>query len=170
MKLWGSAAVVKIHQKLYQRFLHPSLLDLCIIEIKRGIVLCWSSSLRRPTAHKNRKLTAGIMPWSLHISTDRQCLHVDDSSQCCGSGMFIPDPNCAIPDPRSRVKKTPDPGSGSVSKNLNILNLTPKIVLGNMILNVHPLFRTDLDFFYPGSRGQKSSITRIRIRNTDSSQ
>ncbi len=34
-------------------------------------------------------------------------------SQCCGSGMFIPDPNFYIPDPdpRSKVKKIPDPGS-----------------------------------------------------------
>ncbi len=27
---------------------------------------------------------------------------------CCGSGMFIPDPNFSIRDPRSRVKKIPD--------------------------------------------------------------
>jgi hypothetical protein len=35
--------------------------------------------------------------------------------QCCGSGMLIPDP-------RSRVKKIPDPGSRSASKNLSIFN------------------------------------------------
>jgi hypothetical protein len=36
--------------------------------------------------------------------------------QCCGSGMFIPDPIFSIPDPRSRVDKIPDLGSGSASK------------------------------------------------------
>ncbi len=29
--------------------------------------------------------------------------------QCCGSVMFIPDPNFSIPNPRSKVKKIPDP-------------------------------------------------------------
>ncbi len=42
------------------------------------------------------------------------------SDQCCGSGMFIPDPNFSIADPdpnfsipdpkRSRVEKVQDPG------------------------------------------------------------
>jgi hypothetical protein len=39
--------------------------------------------------------------------------------------MFIPDlrsRNFSIPDPGYRVKNIPDPGSGSASKNLNILN------------------------------------------------
>jgi hypothetical protein len=44
------------------------------------------------------------------------------SAQCCGSGMFIRDPNFFHPG--SRVKKIPDPGS--VSKNLSIF--TQKIV------------------------------------------
>ncbi len=34
--------------------------------------------------------------------------------QCCGSGMFIPDPNFFYPG--SRVKKISDPGSASASK------------------------------------------------------
>jgi hypothetical protein len=33
--------------------------------------------------------------------------------QCCGSGWFIPDPYFSIPDHASRVKKGPDPESGS---------------------------------------------------------
>ncbi len=37
--------------------------------------------------------------------------------QCCGYGMFIQNPNFSIPDPEFRVKKIPDPGSGSASKN-----------------------------------------------------
>jgi hypothetical protein len=36
--------------------------------------------------------------------------------------MFIPDPNFSIPDPGSRVKKIPDPESGSALKNLSIFN------------------------------------------------
>jgi hypothetical protein len=50
--------------------------------------------------------------------------------QCCGSGMFIPDPHYFHP--RSRVKKIP--GSGSASKNL-----TQKIVsnLSDMIQDLH---------------------------------
>ncbi len=44
-------------------------------------------------------------------------------NKCCGSGMFIPDPNFSIPDQGSKrfripdpgVKKAPDPGSGSAT-------------------------------------------------------
>jgi hypothetical protein len=36
-------------------------------------------------------------------------LQTEEKSQCCGSGMFIPEPNFSIPDP------------GSASKNLSIL-------------------------------------------------
>jgi hypothetical protein len=57
--------------------------------------------------------------------------------------MFIPDPGSefSIPDPGSRVKKIPDPGFGSASKNLSIFN--PKIVsklseIGNMIRDINP--------------------------------
>jgi hypothetical protein len=39
--------------------------------------------------------------------------------QCCGSGMFVPDPNFF--QSGSRVKKIPVPGSGSASKNLSIV-------------------------------------------------
>jgi hypothetical protein len=48
-------------------------------------------------------------------------------SQCCGSGMFIPDPNFFHHG--SRVKKLPDPGSASASKNLSILtqNIVSKL-------------------------------------------
>jgi hypothetical protein len=40
--------------------------------------------------------------------------------QCCGSWMFIPDPNFSKPDLGSRVKKISNPGFGSASKNLII--------------------------------------------------
>jgi hypothetical protein len=63
------------------------------------------------------------------------------SMQCCGS---IPDPNFSILDLESRVKKIPDPGSGSTSKNLSIFNQ----------INWFP--DPDLDFFTnTGSLSQK---------------
>ncbi len=47
--------------------------------------------------------------------------------QCCGSGMFIPNPgsNFSILDPRSRIRSQKDSGSRSASKSLSIFN--PKI-------------------------------------------
>ncbi len=45
--------------------------------------------------------------------------------QCCGSEMFILDPESEFFHPGSRVKKAPNPGSGSATKNLSIFN--PKI-------------------------------------------
>jgi hypothetical protein len=45
-------------------------------------------------------------------------------NQCCGSGMFIPDPNFSIPDPGSRRFRIPDPGSAS-KKNSSFLNPDP---------------------------------------------
>jgi hypothetical protein len=76
-------------------------------------------------------------------------------NQCCGSKMFIPDPNFSIPDPGSRVKNIPDPGSWSASKNLSN----------------QQFFIPDPDLDYlpipdPNSRGQKGTGFRIRIRNT----
>jgi hypothetical protein len=58
---------------------------------------------------------------------------------------WIPDPNFSIPDPGSRVKKIPDPGSGPASKNLSIFN--PKNcsqALGNMFRDFIP--DPNLDF------------------------
>jgi hypothetical protein len=45
----------------------------------------------------------------------------ENNEQCCGSEMFIPEPDF-YPDPGSRVKKAPDPGFGSATKNLSIFN------------------------------------------------
>ena len=47
----------------------------------------------------------------------RQGGQINTFIQCCGSGMFIPDPSFSIPDPESRIKKILDSGSGSASKN-----------------------------------------------------
>jgi hypothetical protein len=33
------------------------------------------------------------------------CQNINFVSQCCGSGMFIPDPNISIPDPEYKVQK-----------------------------------------------------------------
>jgi hypothetical protein len=80
----------------------------------------------------------------------------------------IPDPNFSIPDPRSRVKKIPDPGSESASKNLSIFN--PKngfSALENMIPDVHP-GSGSWHFTHPGSRGIIGTGSRIRIINTSS--
>ncbi len=69
--------------------------------------------------------------------------------QCCGSGMFIPDPNFFLP--------------GSASNSL-----TQKFglwTLGNMIRVVHTGSGSCF-FTHPGSRGQKGNGSRIRIRNT----
>ncbi len=42
--------------------------------------------------------------------------------QCCGSGLFIPDSGSELFDSGFRVKKIPDPGSGSASKNPSLIN------------------------------------------------
>jgi hypothetical protein len=81
--------------------------------------------------------------------------------QCCGSGMFIPDPTFFHPGSRIRTVSIPDPGSSS--KNLSIL--TPKKAKKWFLSSekydpvVHPGSRIlMLTFSHPGSR--------IRIRNT----
>jgi hypothetical protein len=85
--------------------------------------------------------------------------------QCCGSGMFIPDPTFFYPG--SRVKKIPDPGSGSASKNLNIFNPKNCFSLGNIIRDVHPGFGIpDPGTRIQGVEKQKLTGARIRIRNT----
>ncbi len=90
--------------------------------------------------------------------------------------MFIPDPNFFHPG--SRVKKIPDPGSGSVSNNWSIL--TWKIVsklseIWSRVVQCSPLIRIP-DFGIlifnpsripePGSRGLKGNGSRNLILNT----
>jgi hypothetical protein len=70
--------------------------------------------------------------------------------QCCGSGMFIPDP-------RSRIRLFPSriPNPGSESKNLSILTPPPPKkkndlkALENIIRVVHPGSRIRMLTFYP---------------------
>jgi hypothetical protein len=99
--------------------------------------------------------------------------------QCCGSGMFIPDPgsdffqsripdpNCLHPGSRIRTVSIPDPGSSS--NNLSIL--TPKKpkkwFLSSKKYNLGCSSRIpDPDAYFlpipdPGSRGHKGTQSRI---------
>ncbi len=124
---------------------------------------------------------AGLLTLSSSTSSGREslciccfdCLLIINSFlQCCGSGMFIPDPTffhpgSRIPGFRIRTVSIPDPHQ----KNLNIL--TPK----KWFLSCRkydPGFSSwipDPDaYFLPipdtGSRGQKGTGSWIRIRNS----
>jgi hypothetical protein len=62
--------------------------------------------------------------FSSYFLTDKLCfsnvsqtLRVSGLPSVLRIRIFIPDPKFSIPDPGSRVKKTPDPGSRSASKN-----------------------------------------------------
>ncbi len=100
--------------------------------------------------------------------------------QCCGSGMFIPDPGSdffpsRIPDPTCRHPE-------SASKNLSILTpqKTKKWFLSSSKYDPGCSSRIRMLTFYPsripdpgvkkapdpGSRGQKGTGSWIRIRNT----
>ncbi len=86
------------------------------------------------------------------------------SPQCCGSGMFIPDPNFFHPRSWIRIFSVLD--SGSASKNFKYFNIKNCFqALGNMIRVVQSGSGSWF-FFHPGSRGQKG--TGSRIRNTAS--
>ncbi len=74
--------------------------------------------------------------------------------QCCGSGMFNPDPNFSIPDPGSKRFRIPDPHQHQIK-----VLLTHKTVTK---LSVHPGSK----FFPSRIQGQKGAGSRTRIRNT----
>jgi hypothetical protein len=81
--------------------------------------------------------------------------------------MFIGDPNFSIPDPESRVKKIPDPASGSTSKNLSIFN--PKIVSNSRNVPEYSsqIRIPDLDFLpSPDPKVKKVPDTGSRLSNT----
>ncbi len=73
-----------------------------------------------------------IFPWSLYIKSFR-------IMQCCGSGMFIPDPNFSIPDPGSKWNPDFQP---------------EKLLLNSLKYDFLPTLA-------PGSKGQKSIGSRI---------
>jgi hypothetical protein len=93
--------------------------------------------------------------------------------QCCGSGMFIPDPTFFHPSSRIRSVSIPDPGSSS--KNLSIL--TPKKpkkwFLSSKKFDPGCSSRIRILFYYPsriphpGVKKAPDPGSRIRIRNTD---
>ncbi len=81
-------------------------------------------------------------------------VHITTTSQCCGSGMFVPDPNLFHPwsefiPSRIRIYSFPNPNffhPGSASKNLSIL--TQNIV--SNLSEIWPrVFVPDPDFFLP---------------------
>jgi hypothetical protein len=70
------------------------------------------------------KLKRELLTFSLYKKTvslkSYKLKKVKAQKQCCGSWIFIPDPNFSILDPGSEFF-IPDPGPGSTSKNLSIL-------------------------------------------------
>jgi hypothetical protein len=134
-----------------------------------------SSSSRDRESHPMRELPAiksgrrsqqqPYPTFKVHISTG--CFQW---SQCCGSGMF---PGSDFYPSRIRTFSIADPGSAS--KNLSIL--TPKKpkkwFLSSRKYDPSCSSRIpdpDADFLPipdPGSRGQKGTGSRIRIRNTE---
>ncbi len=87
-------------------------------------------------------------------------IRICNHQHCCGSGMFIPDPNFSIADPnffrpRSRIRI------------IKFEYFRPKKILSVLfILDPDPDF---LPIPYPGFRVQKGTGSRIRIRNTANS-
>jgi hypothetical protein len=85
--------------------------------------------------------------------------------QCCGPGMFIPDPNFSIPDLGSKRFRIPDSDS---HQRISVF-LTLKTVsnclndLGKMIWDVYSGYGF---LFRSGSRIQESKSTGSRIHNT----
>ncbi len=52
----------------------------------------------------SRSRRPGFVPNSIEMG-----LETSPQGQCCGSGMFIPDPNFSVPDPGSKRFRFPDP-------------------------------------------------------------
>jgi hypothetical protein len=87
-------------------------------------------------------------------STICKSTHNYEYFKCCGSEMFIPDTGSKFFHPGSRVKKIPDPGSGS--KNLGIF--TQKIV--------SKLSDPDLDFLPILDRGVRGQLNIFYLLQT----
>jgi hypothetical protein len=132
-----------------------------------GVHTCLRVRGRGPNSDDWRKGLALCLLSGVGFQSSVSCiLHEKkwmNCDQCCGSGMFIPDPN--VFNPGSRAKKFSDPGSASAAKNLRVLTESSrKSDPGWFIPD------PDLDFLplpIPGSRGQKGTLSRIRVRNTD---
>ncbi len=108
----------------------------------RCVPECFSFDDASLNFHVNRRLRK---------TAKKLCLQKNHEAFMQCFGMFIPDP---IHDPGSRVKKIPDPGSGS--KNLSIFN-PKKLFLSSqkIILDVHT--RSGSGFFpIPDPRVKKT--------------
>ncbi len=83
--------------------------------------------------------------------------------QCCGSGMFIPDPNFLTPRSRIQIFSIPDPGSAS--KNWS--NLTQKTV--SKLSEIYPdcSFRIRILIIYPSRIPDPLKIS-TNVRGSDS--
>ncbi len=83
-------------------------------------------------------------------------------NQCCGSGMFIPDPGSDFFPSRIRTVCIPDPGSSS--KNLSILTpKTKKWFLSSRKYDPGCSSRIRMLTFYPSRQGFGSGSAWIRI-------
>jgi hypothetical protein len=75
---------------------------------------------RLPCTNKERSKIENTANKKISLETKRRKETMQNSyKQCCGSGMFIPDPGSEFFHPGSLVK---DPESGSASKKINIFN------------------------------------------------
>ncbi len=111
------------------------------------------------------------------ICMDPHLLLTVGSSQCCGSGMFIPDPGSDFFPSRIRTVSIPDLGSSS--KNLSILTpqKSKKWFLSSKKYDPGCSSRIpdpDANFLpsripHPGVKKAPNPGSRIRIRNTGSS-
>jgi hypothetical protein len=79
--------------------------------------------------------------------------------QCCGSGMFIPDPNCFYPGSRIRVKEFKY--FNTKKWFLSTRKYDPGCAFWILILTFYPSRISD-----PGVKKAPDPGSRIRIRNT----
>ncbi len=93
--------------------------------------------------------------------------------QCCGSGMFIPDPGHVFFHPGSRIRSVsiPDPGSRIRIEEFKYFNQKKRFLSSRKYDPGCSSRIADPDaYFLPipdhGSRCQKGTRSRIRIRNT----
>jgi hypothetical protein len=115
-----------------------------------GAVTLATCGQRRPRAgppvvvapqHAQNKAKVSLQPSVKHFTVLR-------------SRDFIPYPYFSIPDPGSNVKKEPDPGSGSTTKDLSNFNSDNcYLTFENMIQDAYCGSRI-WNFFYQGSRIQ----------------
>ncbi len=137
-----------------------------------------SAAMRMYKKRGRKRRKECVFNWLPHA----RCKMSEEEKQCCGSGMFIPDPIFSISDPGTRIQGWQDwiqdpgltrldpgsrvdkTGSGSASKNLRNF-FTKKLILSSQKLDAgcsHPGSQIlDLVIFHPRSRIQGSKKNRI---------